>query len=42
LVTFAGAQPGRLASRAGSGRPDLVPSGEGEADQSVARPGACI
>ena len=37
LVTFACAQPGRLASRACSGRSDLVPSGEGEAGQSVAR-----
>ena len=40
LVTFACAQPGRLASRARSGRSGLVPSGEGEADQSVARSGA--
>ena len=37
LVTFACGQPGRLASRARSGRSGLVPSGEGEAGQSVAR-----
>ncbi|NCV21869.1 MAG: hypothetical protein EB058_10630 [Proteobacteria bacterium] len=37
LVAFTCAQPGRLASRARSGRSGLVPSGEGEADQSVAR-----
>ena len=37
LVNFARTQPDRLASRVRSGRSDLVPSGEGEAGQSVAR-----